>query len=73
LNKVFEFVQATLKGTKQEPLAETNTTLYLSSIHPDPNIRILALNHIFKESVKDQPQEVTIFEFILKHEIINTK
>jgi len=52
LERIFQFVGATFKGTRHQPLLGTNTTLYLSCIHADANTRFIGLKQMYEETKK---------------------
>eukprot|EP01114_Cavostelium_apophysatum_P019937 TRINITY_DN6557_c0_g1_i2.p1 TRINITY_DN6557_c0_g1~~TRINITY_DN6557_c0_g1_i2.p1 ORF type:complete len:2043 (+),score=611.24 TRINITY_DN6557_c0_g1_i2:150-6278(+) len=48
-SKVLEFIQLSFKGTRHELLRDSSTTLFLSLEHPDPKIRLLALQELYNK------------------------
>jgi hypothetical protein len=53
LDRFYQVVSSTLKGSRHEPLLEGSTTLYLGSVHPNRAVRLMALKQLHKETLEN--------------------
>ncbi|KAK9703316.1 snoRNA-binding rRNA-processing protein utp10 [Basidiobolus ranarum] len=65
---LYEFISQTFKGTRHEPIQESNTTLYLSLNHPETSIRLIALQKL--QSLVEDGSTASEFEDILEETLL---
>ena len=59
--RIYQFIGATFKGTRHQPVLGSGTTLYLSCIHADSQTRLLGVKQLYEETKAKNLQAVSFF------------